>query len=130
VPLGRKQRLAYAAVSARQRVYIRSALASRKQPLLRAFSSEKGGSHTRLAGGLCFDIWFLGAFFASQKTGLSAPIPRTAAAVLRDFHFNPFRGQLTRDLFNNSVSCLPTKEKACKSRKMQGILQFLSGNLS
>jgi hypothetical protein len=81
------------ALRARQRVYMRSALTYRKQPLLRAFRSENGDWHTRLAGNLLFDIWFLGAFFAAkpQKTGLSAPIPRPAMAVLRDFHFNPFR---------------------------------------
>jgi hypothetical protein len=47
--------------------------------------------HTRLAGNLCFHLWFLGAFFdvLPQKTGLSAAIPRPAYAVLRDFRFNP-----------------------------------------
>jgi hypothetical protein len=62
------------ALRAHQWVPMRSALASRERGLLRALGFEKGALHTLLSGGICFDVWFLDAFFASQKTGLSAII--------------------------------------------------------
>jgi hypothetical protein len=50
---------------------------------------ENSGLHTRLATGVCFDIWFLGAS-PLRGVGLSAPI---YFAALRKFRCNPLCGR-------------------------------------
>jgi hypothetical protein len=75
------------ALRARQRVYIRYALAYRKQPSASAFGSENGDWHTRLEACVCFAICLLGAS-PLRGVGLSAPI---YFAALRKFRFNPLR---------------------------------------
>jgi hypothetical protein len=55
---------------------MRSAPAYRKRTLLRALGLEKGVWHTRLEAVVALFFHHKGAFFAKQKIGLSAAIPR------------------------------------------------------
>jgi hypothetical protein len=78
---------------------VRYAAASQQQILLRALGFENGGWHTRLEAVFALYFRFLDAFFASQKTGLSAPIPRPACGSPTGFpEANPQSGDAANPL--------------------------------
>jgi hypothetical protein len=99
-----------APASARQRVLMRYALTYPKWVLLRAFGFENGARHTRLEAVFALMSGllscFLGAFFASQKTGLCGGsaamhgLQPCAAAASRPY--NPLRG---RSYIQVKVNC-------------------------